>query len=359
MVIIPVRSRNYVLGTIVAKPFDLLTEFAKFGLEQKLSLNDPTAKSAFVSHVTNAVEDALRDPVLLHGQRTQAMFEGLLVSLGEFKLLKEEDAGRVFPAEQFKVPDFRVALNSGEQWLIEVKNVYQKDPLDQRRRLMTREYLQKLAEYSRSTGANLKIAIFWARWSVWTLVAPESFVDANGDIVLDMPSAMKQNELSELGDRTIGTKPPLRLRLTMDAARTSAIGPDGTVSITIGGVELYCDETKIIDPTEQQIAWMLIQYGEWLGNDPEAIIEGDQLIAIEFRWEPVEQVNRGFEFIGSLSTMFSRYFAEQTVKDRQVVQLRAPLQPSWFAPLISRNYVGHALPLWNIRQTLSAVSADG
>jgi len=37
------------------KPFDLLAEFAKFGLERKLSLRDPSASSAFVTHVKDAV----------------------------------------------------------------------------------------------------------------------------------------------------------------------------------------------------------------------------------------------------------------------------------------------------------------
>jgi len=77
------------------------------------------------------------------------------------------------------------------------------------------------------------------------------------------------------------------------------------------------------------------------------IIEGDRLVAIEFRWEPAEQLNAGFEMIGSLSRMFSSCFAEQTVKDLDIVQLRAPLRPGWFAPLIERGYASQALPLWS------------
>jgi hypothetical protein len=72
----------------VPKPFDLLAEFGKFGLDRKLSLRDPSAKAAFGAHVANSVDQALADPALLHGQRTEAMFEALLVSLGKFRLLK-------------------------------------------------------------------------------------------------------------------------------------------------------------------------------------------------------------------------------------------------------------------------------
>jgi hypothetical protein len=167
-----------VRDTRVAKPFDLLSEFAKFGASQKISLRDPATKSAFGLHVGNAIDTALADPGLLHGQRTEAMFESLLVSLGQFRLLKAEDSGRLFPTGQYRAPDFRVVLNDGEQWLIEVKNVYESDPLVQSRRLMTRDYRQSLEDYASVTGAKLKLAVFWAQWSIWTLVSPERLVDA-------------------------------------------------------------------------------------------------------------------------------------------------------------------------------------
>lgn len=144
----------------MAKPFDLLSEFGKFGIEQQVSLRDPQAKASFVSHVATVVDTALKDPLLLHGQRTQAIFEALLVSLGEFKLLKEEDCGRFFPADTVQPPDFRVVLNNGEQWLIEVKNVYEEDPYHQKRRLLRDKDLRKLEEYAALTGARLKVGVF-------------------------------------------------------------------------------------------------------------------------------------------------------------------------------------------------------
>jgi hypothetical protein len=81
------------------KPFDLLAEFGKYGFEHKLALSDPVTRAAFGAHVAQAVDRALADPALLHGQRAEAMFEALLVSLGGFKLLKPEDGGRVCPSQ--------------------------------------------------------------------------------------------------------------------------------------------------------------------------------------------------------------------------------------------------------------------
>ena len=46
--------------------------------------------------------------------------------------------------------------------------------------------------------------------------------------------------------------------------------------------------------------------------------------------------------------MFARYYAEQTLKNREVVQLHAPVRPGWFAPLVLPDYDGKALPLWRI-----------
>ena len=88
------------------KPFDLLAEFGNFGHARKISLRDPATFSAFVRHVGYEVQRALDDPILLYGQRTEAMFEALLVSLGGFELLKPEDSGRLFPAGVV-LPGFR------------------------------------------------------------------------------------------------------------------------------------------------------------------------------------------------------------------------------------------------------------
>jgi len=140
------------------------------------------------------------------------MFESLLISLGDFQLLHAQDTGRLLPTDRFRAPDFRVMLQDGSHWLIEVKNVYEPDPFNQERRLFNREYYEALTAYAAATGAELKVAVFWARWAMWTLVSPERLLTANGDVHLDLMTAMRVNELSRLGDRMIGTRPPLVLR---------------------------------------------------------------------------------------------------------------------------------------------------
>ena len=72
------------------KPYDLFAEYAKFGAQKKLPLYSPEAISEFVTHVEDAVDDALNDPAFVHGQRAEAMFESMVISLGECLLIKPE-----------------------------------------------------------------------------------------------------------------------------------------------------------------------------------------------------------------------------------------------------------------------------
>lgn len=330
----------------MVKPFNLFAEFGKFGLTEKISIRDPNARLAFSAHVERSIDQALADQNLIHGQRAETMFEAMLVSLDEYALLKSEDSGVVYPADKFIVPDFRVVLKDGVQWLVEVKNVYIDDASAQSRRLMNPSYREKLTAYASATGGQLKLAIYWAKWRIWTLVSPEKLVDADGDVTLSMVEALKVNEMGKLGDRMIGMKPPLRIRLFADSEKTSRVAPDGTVNLIIGGAKIFCDQTEIVDPIEQEIAWMFMQYGQWDEAESEVELDGDKLVSIEFRWEPDDRQNEGFEIAGTLSTVFARYFLETTTKDREVTQLQAPMRPGWFTPLVANDYQSKDLPLW-------------
>lgn len=331
------------------KPFDLLGEFGKFGGEHRISLNDPGTVTKFSSFVSDAVSGALADQTMIHGIRVEGMFEALLVSLGGYSLLKPEDNGRAYPDEHFRVPDFRVVLSDGTQWLIEVKNAYIRDPRGQKRRFMTQTYWEKLQNYASATGGQLKLAIYWARWRIWTLVSPERFVDLYGNVTLDLVTAMMENELVYLGDQMVGTVPPLRLRLEADPATSEPVAADGTVKFTISAVRIFGGEEEILDPTEKGIVWMFMQYGEWRETGPLADLEGNQLLAVEFRWDPEENENQGFSTVGTLSQIFCRYYSEQTLKDDEVVQLFASPRPEWFAPLVASKYDKQSLPLWQFK----------
>ena len=194
------------------------------------------------------------------------------------------------------------------------------------------------------------MAVYWAKWGIWTLVSPEKLVDEGGNLQLEMVTGIGENELGCLGDLRVGTRPPLRLRIMADPTKSSTLASDGKVDFIISEARIYCGDDEVLDPIEKQIAGIFMQYGEWRVVGPEALLEGDRLTGVEFRWEPEEQRNVGFETVGTLSRMFSRYYAEQTIEDDQIVQLQAQLRPDWFAPLNTSNYESKALPLWQFKQ---------
>lgn len=65
------------------------------------------------------------------------------------------------------------------------------------------------------------------------------------------------------------------------------------------------------------------------GSRYKAVLEKNQLKEVEFICQPKERANKyeGFEIIGTLSQMFTRYYAEQTLDNYETVHLEAPPQP--------------------------------
>lgn len=334
--------------TMIEKPpIDLLAAFSRFGREKKLSLRAPESQEAFLTAAREALGSAVNNDTLMHGQRTENMFAALVVSLGHYNLLNREDSGAVHPSGQYQAPDFRVVLTAGSQWLVEVKNHFDAKP-ERQVFFATVDYLERLQRYADAVQSPLKLAIYWAKWRIWTLIEPTDLEPRNGKLAIDMFKAARVNQLAALGERTIGTTPPLKLRLLMDTTKPRRIETDGKVQFTIGDAIVYSGDREIADPVEQKIAWVLADLGDWECTGPLPQISDGNLDAIELVWTPRERANpdQNFEMIGTLSTMFSRHYAAQTLNERNVVQTEAELIPDWFAPLVASDLVSRSLPLW-------------
>lgn len=329
----------------VPKPFDLLASASEFARESGIPLNDPTLVDSFLASAKARLEAALADSTLLHGSRAERLFESTVLSLGRFTLLKTEDAGRVHSAERCRAPDFRVVLDDGEQWLVEVKNVRCDDPFKQRT-TMSAAYLASLEAYSRAVGSPLRFAIYWSRWSLWTIVAPDTFRRRDGGLSVQMMDAIMVNEFARLGEVSIATRPPLRLLLRADPEKPRTVDAAGEAHFVIGSVHIFSGEVELIDARDRRLAEILFFYGEWPMEDPFPVFEGDQLIGAEYVVEPPEPSHQEFDGIGWASRIFSRYFATRTIEGDAVIQLRADAVPEWFAPLSNWPYGESKLPLW-------------
>ena len=60
--------------------------------------------------------------------------------------------------------------------------------------------LARLRDYAAATGCPLKLALYWARWGLWSLIDPVDLVPAGGKFDdIDMFKAVGLSELERLG----------------------------------------------------------------------------------------------------------------------------------------------------------------
>lgn len=336
-------------GKPAMKAFDLLALVATFAQQHNLGLNDPALVERFLADASPRLKTALADPALIHGVRTERMFEAMVLSLGQFRMFKTEDIGRVHSATSYRAPDFRVVLDDGEQWLIEVKNVRCENPSKQRT-TMSAAYLTSLQAYADAVGVPLRLAIYWSRWNLWTVIAPKPFLRSDGGLRVTMTEAIMANEFGRLGDVSIWTKPPLRLVLDAATDKPLTLSAEGLAEFIIGSARVYSGGVELTDPRDRRLAEILFLYGEWPVDGPFAVMGDDGIEGVEFVATPEEPSDQGFDGIGWASRIFTRYFATRTVDGDQVIQLNGTAVPEWFAPLAAWDFKSSQLPLWLFHQ---------
>jgi len=341
-----------------AKPFDLLGLLAAFARTHELALDDPTLIERFSADAARRLQTALKDPALLHGARTERLFEAMILSLGRFKLFKAEDIGRVHPAGLYRAPDFRVVLEDGEQWLIEVKNVRRPNPNEQHTTL-TAPYLKSLRAYCEAVGAPLRIALFWSTWNLWALIDPDRFARRDGGVRITMEESIRGSELARLGDVSIMTKPPLRFVLNADMDKPRSLNSEGIAEFMIGSASLFSGEVELTDPADSRLAAILLQYGEWDLKGPLPLMGTDGVVGAQFVATPHEPSDQGFDGIGWASRIFSRYYASQTFDGARIVQLNGKPAPEWFEPLAKWDFGVSKLPLWLLHLQASYAEPPG
>lgn len=326
------------------KAFDLLGSVAVFARSNGIALNDPTLVDRFLADAGPRLREALADPTLIHGSRVERLFEATVLSLGGFKLLKTEDVGRVHAAETLRAPDFRIVLDDGEQWLVEVKNVRSKEPSKQELR-MSQKYLSSLQSYADAVGTPLKVAVYWSLWRVWSVISPERFRTRSGALRVSMQEAVVASEFARLGEVMIMTKPPLRLVLGASTDMPRSISDEGLANFIIASAKIFSRDVELTDPKDRKLAQVFLLHGEWVVEGPFALMDRGQVAGVEFVANPVEPTNQGWEGVGMGSRIFSSFYADQTVDGDQVIQLDGEPAPDWFVPLKSWDFKNSKLPL--------------
>jgi hypothetical protein len=166
-----------------------------------------------------------------------------------------------------------------------------------------------------------------------------------------MVTAMKENDMAELGDMMVGTVPPLefglaihevgRRRKTGDTTAETTIQIDG-VTISAGGRELK-------GALERRLAFYLMWHGPWPETQHDES-EAGRLTSIRFRHEPEEWPQKqGFAVVGFYSELLARSFWLQTSEDGTINKLTADLDPGGHGFVIPDDYESTELPLWRFR----------
>ena len=265
---------------------EVLRLFDSIGGELGYSIGDAASLEAIIARGKSAFEKARSSPILLHGHRVEKMFGYVSAALGRCRLVREEDGTQpIFLADKsLKTPDYRVVLDSGDQLLIEVKNCHggSSNP----KLVLDSAYVEALQGYCGLFGVDLRIAIYWSRWRLWSLVPIRRFSSTNGRREIAMLDALRFNEMGRLGEVMIGTLPRLRMRLVADRSKKRAATKRGDdtdeVIFTVAAVEFYCGDNRIDDAKEKSLAYYFMMYGSWLAQEPRVEMEGGKPLFFEF-----------------------------------------------------------------------------
>jgi hypothetical protein len=282
-----------------------------------------------------------------YGYRTQFMFAYVAAALGGCTIITEEDTGLSFPTG-IKRPDYRIVTNKGTEFLVEVKNFHPKNP--NAPFSVTREYLARLQSYSKLMNKDLKFAIFLSRWNIWTLVSDKCFEAIGDKCTISLSEVMESNEMGILGEVTIGTVPPLALKIFTDPDKPRRIHPDAAFPFTVKRAVLYAGGKEIQDTLEQRLALIFMLYSRWnIIETPPEIVDGE-LISFEFQCAPENITpNQGFEMIGALSQIVTNRYKELTSPDGKISLFSPKEDPSDLAVLIPSDYKGKILQLWRFK----------
>lgn len=331
--------------------YDAIDLADAIGRVHGISLADPDALDQIVGHVRSAIDRARANPIVLHGRRVEAMFGHVAASLGKCRLVKREDAGRVYaaPPEGFIVPDYRIITDTGDSLLVEVKNWRPRNPWQPKS--FKPDYLAALRRYATVSGGSLKLAVYWSRWNAWSLTDPNRLTRDGSKLVLSFTDAIKYNELAALGDFMIGTAPPLRMRVLTDPTKPRTVRSDGQVGFTIKECKLFAGSTEIIDDRERNLVLYLMFYGQWIEEEPLPVVTDSELLAIDFIARPVQESDppRGFEMVGYMSSMISRQYDDLTSRGGEITRLAPVIDPTALGSKLPGRIADLGLPLWVFR----------
>lgn len=323
--------------------FDSIDIYGAFLNRTASKLPDQSSEQAFIQELSSEINRSKANPIMVHGRRVESMFAYAAASLGKCVAIKEEDKGDLYAKNtRIRPADYRIILDTGYEFLVEVKNHHPDDPKAPYR--FRKTAITSLLRYADAFQRDLKIAIYWSEWNTWTLNTTHDMDASNKWLSIEFPQAVKLNEMAILGDKKLATTPPLVWRLKPDPEKP-VVFSESRFEFTIGAVELYCADTLIEDAGERNLALYLMLFGRWPASDPQPRIKNNILEAVDIIAIPdTPSPGQEFQFVGDLSSMISRYYNFLTTSERGVERFRPNHEPSALSVVIPTE--SKRLKLW-------------
>jgi hypothetical protein len=243
-----------------------------------------------------------------HGLRTESLFQELVDALGRFSYIKREDEGDLITRGILARPvDYLVGDCLGRHLAVEVKNCNKATGHFSIRG----SDLACLQEYADLVAHELRLAIYWSKWRIWTLVDPVVLVDDPENSRrrrLAFGDACMHNEMVSLGDALILARPPMgvRVRITKINSETRARGA-ATILARIESLEVFAGDHTITSDQDRRVALHLLFYGTWQSQDWTLHLdEGTDYLTLQAT--PQEGMSAdvsGYASIGYLSTHYT------------------------------------------------------
>ena len=326
--------------------FDAIELYTAIGRDHDYEISAEGDISNFLDSVGESLKVTQTNSLLLHGKRIEALFAHVDGAMGKCRFIKQEDSGDVFVSgDDFEVPDYRVFLNDGTSYLVEVKNFHMKS--FKADFSVSKKYMHGLEAYAQLNSIPLRFAIYFSRPNAWVFLPKEAFRETKRHYVVNFIDAIARNEMAKLGDRMIATLPDLRFEMLGNPDECSIPDAAGEVGFTVRSVHIYCHENEVIDERGKQIAFYLMRYGEWPVSEATALMRDRKVVGLRWVFSPEDPVdNQHFQIVGTLSSMISNAYRELTVEDNKVIALDVKQDPNFFTLEIPVGYKESPLPLW-------------
>ena len=331
--------RRFVRNPRKHELFDL---YGTVGQELKMSLADNAYPTAFKAIVEDELAKQENDNRLWFGKRTEEMFGYMVAAMGRCEMIRKEDAGSGYARDsEILIPDYHLYTADGGEYLVEVKNRHND-------KFVVREnYITKLRTYADIAKVELRLAIYWSRSNMWSFFSPEIMPLRSGQFTISEGDAVKNCELSRLGDFLVITEEPLVVKALADpAAPRSYDRSSQMVRFTVLRSEFYSRGVLVTDEFEAKLAEFLYHNGVWVYREPVPIMDGQQLVGIEQECRLTalpEGEKADLVFLGRLSSMLSWKYVTLTSSGGRITALTPAVEPGEFAVRIPRGYIGKQL----------------